>query len=106
MEKFLPIKCHIPSLKLAVELLPDTITLEEHLFYLEQLVFSISSNLMNNFEMSPWLMRLTNIASSVSMVGWFTLGSSPKVILSYSMININIPWGQVSLNLCGLDCLL
>jgi len=37
MEVVFPIECQIPSLKLAVELLPDTTTLEEHLFYLEQL---------------------------------------------------------------------
>jgi hypothetical protein len=37
MEATFPIECHIPSLKLAVELLPDTTTLEEHLIYLEQL---------------------------------------------------------------------
>jgi hypothetical protein len=33
----LPIECQIPSLKLAVQLLPDTSPLEERLLYLEQL---------------------------------------------------------------------
>jgi hypothetical protein len=33
----LPIECQIPSLKLAVQLLPDTSPLEEQLLYLEQL---------------------------------------------------------------------
>jgi hypothetical protein len=33
----LPIECDIPSLKLAVELLPNTSTEEEHLLYLMQL---------------------------------------------------------------------
>jgi hypothetical protein len=37
LEAVLPIECQIPSLKLAVELLPDTSPLEEHLLYLEQL---------------------------------------------------------------------
>jgi hypothetical protein len=37
LEAVLPIECQIPSLKLAVELLPDTTPLEEHLLYLEQL---------------------------------------------------------------------
>jgi hypothetical protein len=37
MEAVLPIECQIPSLKLAVELLPDTSPLEECLLYLEQL---------------------------------------------------------------------
>jgi hypothetical protein len=37
MEVVLPIECQIPSLKLEVQLLPDTSSLEEHLLYLEQL---------------------------------------------------------------------
>ena len=37
VESVLPIECKIPSLKLAVEILPDTFTLEENLVHLEQL---------------------------------------------------------------------
>jgi hypothetical protein len=37
LEEVFPIECQIPSLKLAVELLPDTTPLEERLLYLEQL---------------------------------------------------------------------
>ena len=37
MESILPIECEIPSLKLAIELLPDTSPLEERLVHLEQL---------------------------------------------------------------------
>ena len=37
MESIFPVECKIPSLKLAVELLPDTSPLEEHLVHLEQL---------------------------------------------------------------------
>ena len=37
VEYVLLIDCEIPSLKLAIELLPDTSTLEEHLVHLEQL---------------------------------------------------------------------
>eukprot|EP00253_Pinus_taeda_P030407 PITA_30407 len=37
LEATLPIECEIPSLKLAVELLPDTTPLEECLLYLERL---------------------------------------------------------------------
>ena len=33
----MPVECEIPSLKLAIELLPDTSALEEHLVHLEQL---------------------------------------------------------------------
>jgi hypothetical protein len=37
LEAVLPIECQIPSLNLAVQLLPNTSPLEEHLLYLEQL---------------------------------------------------------------------
>eukprot|EP00253_Pinus_taeda_P003511 PITA_03511 len=37
LEATLPIKCEIPSLKLAIELLPDTTPVEERLLYLEWL---------------------------------------------------------------------
>ena len=37
LEAVFPIECQIPSLKLAVQLLPNTSTLEEWLVHLEQL---------------------------------------------------------------------
>ena len=37
LESIFPIECDIPSLKLAVELLPDTSSLEERLLHLEHL---------------------------------------------------------------------
>ena len=37
LEATLPIECEIPSLKLAIELLPNTLPEEEHLLYLERL---------------------------------------------------------------------
>ena len=37
VESVLPVECEIPSLKLAIEILPDTSTLEEHLVHLELL---------------------------------------------------------------------
>ena len=37
VESILSVECKIPSLKLAIELLPDTSPLEEHLVHLEQL---------------------------------------------------------------------
>ena len=37
MESVLPVECEIPSLKLSIEILPDTSPLEEHLVHLEQL---------------------------------------------------------------------
>jgi hypothetical protein len=36
LEAVFPIECQIPSLKLVVQLLPDTSPLEERLVYLEQ----------------------------------------------------------------------
>ena len=33
----MPVECEIPSLKLAIDLLPDTSPLEEHLVHLKQL---------------------------------------------------------------------
>ena len=37
VESIFPVECEIPSLKIVVELLPDTSPLEEHLVHLEQL---------------------------------------------------------------------
>ena len=37
VESIFPVECEIPSLKLAVEILPDTSPVEEHLVHLEQL---------------------------------------------------------------------
>ena len=37
LESIFPIECEIPSLKLAVEILPDTSSLEERLLHLEHL---------------------------------------------------------------------
>ena len=37
MEATLPIECEIPSLKIAVKLLPNSLPEEEHILYLERL---------------------------------------------------------------------
>ena len=37
VESELPVECEIPSLNLAVEILPETSALEEHMVHLEQL---------------------------------------------------------------------
>ena len=37
LESVFSVECEIPSMKLVVELLPDTFALEEHLVHLEQL---------------------------------------------------------------------
>ena len=36
VESIFPVECEIPSLKLAIEILPDTSPLEERLVHLEQ----------------------------------------------------------------------
>ena len=47
VESILPVECKIPSLKLAMELLPDTSTLEECLVHLEQLDEQCRDSLMD-----------------------------------------------------------
>ena len=37
MEAVTPVECEIPSLKIAIHVLPDTTELEEHLLHLENL---------------------------------------------------------------------
>jgi transposase InsO family protein len=74
LEAVLPIECQIPSLKLAVQLLPDTSPLEERYYIL--------SSSMSSVVMQPWLTRLTNKKSSVSMIGPFILRFSLKATLS------------------------
>jgi hypothetical protein len=93
LEVVLPIECQIPSLKLAIQLLPDTSPLEEQLVHLEQL--------NEQRHDAPWPMRLTNIRSSVSMIGLFILGFSLKATLSWSMTKIRTPWGEENSNPCG-----
>jgi hypothetical protein len=98
MEAVFPIECQIPSLKLAVELLPNTTMLEECLIYLEQLDEQRRDATLAN--------EAHKHVSSVNMIGRSTLEFSLKVILSWSMIKIKIPWGQENLNPCGSDHLL
>jgi hypothetical protein len=98
MEAVFPIECQIPSLKLAVELLPNTTALEEHLVYLEQLDEQCRDAALAN-EAHKHHIKCQYDRSVHPRV-------SPKVILSWSMIKINIPWGKASLNPCGSDHLL
>jgi hypothetical protein len=59
---------------------------------------------MSSVEMQPFPKRLTNNVSSVSMINPSALEFSPKVILSWSMNKIEIPWGKENSNPCGSDC--
>jgi hypothetical protein len=95
LEAVLPIECQIPSLKLAVQLFPDTSPLEERLLYLEQLDEKRRDAALAN--------EAHKKKSSVSMIGPFVLGFSLKATLSWSMTKIRIPWGQASSNPCGSD---
>jgi len=48
LEALLPIECEIPSLKLAIELLPTTSTKEEHFCYLAHLDKTRNNAIMVN----------------------------------------------------------
>jgi hypothetical protein len=86
LEAVLPIECQIPSLKLTVELLSDTSSLEECLLYLKQLYEkrrdATSANEAHKKE------------SSVSTISLFILRYIPKVILSWYMIKTNMSLGE------------
>jgi hypothetical protein len=95
MEAVLPIEFQIPSLKLAVELFPDTSPLEECLLYLEQLDDKCrDATLANEAHKKQVKCQYDSL---------FILRFSPKVTLSWSMTKIRIPWGQASSNPCGSD---
>lgn len=70
IEAVLPIECEIPSVKLAIELLPNTLELEKRLIYLEKLD--------KNVETQPHPMMSTNGASKHNMINRLNLGYSPK----------------------------
>jgi hypothetical protein len=48
VEETLPIECKIPTLRTAIELLPDTAPMEQHLLNLESLDEYHQSSLQNN----------------------------------------------------------
>jgi hypothetical protein len=48
VEATLPIECEIPTLRTAIELLPDTAPMEQHLLNLESLDEDHRSSLQNN----------------------------------------------------------
>ena len=55
VEIVMSIKCKIPSLKLAIKLLPDTSTLDEHLLHLEHLYEQHIDVLTTNEEHKQWV---------------------------------------------------
>jgi hypothetical protein len=93
LEGVLTIECQIPSLKLVVQLLPDTSPLEERLVHLQQL------------DEQRRDAALANEAHKhkVNMIGPFVLGFFLRVTLFWSMTKTRTPWGQESLNPCGSD---
>ena len=94
MESIFPVECEIPSLKLAVELLPDTSPLEEHLVHLEQLDEQ-RRNALVALEVNKSRIRSSTISLSVQ-------GGLVKETWSFCGINRNNPWGQGNLILCGV----
>jgi transposase InsO family protein len=72
LEVILPIECEIPSLKLVVELLPDTSTEEERLLYL--------SHLDERRRKPSWPMSLIKSASNTNTIKKYALEPSQKVI--------------------------
>jgi hypothetical protein len=54
VEATLPIKCEIPTLRTAIELLPDTAPMEYHLLNLESLDEDHQSSLQNNEATKKW----------------------------------------------------
>jgi hypothetical protein len=86
LEAVLPIECQISSLKLAVQLLPDTSPLEERLVYLEKLNEQRRDAALAN-EAHKHKVKCQYDRSM------FILGFSLKVTLSWSMTKIRTPWG-------------
>jgi hypothetical protein len=54
IEATLPIECEIPTLRTAIELLPDTAPMEQHLLTLESLDEDRRSSLQNNEAAKKW----------------------------------------------------
>lgn len=94
LESIFPVECEIPSLKLAIELLPETSSLEQHLLHLEQLDEQHQDATIIN-ESNKKMVKLSMIMFSV-------LESFLKVTLSWSMAKIKTPWGQENSSLCGM----
>jgi hypothetical protein len=88
------IECEVPSLKIAVELLPDMTQLEERLVYLEHLDEQCRDA------------ALENEAHKKCVKSQYDKSVHPRVFsretLCWSMTRTRIPWGQESLTLCGM----
>ena len=89
----MPIECQIPSLKLAVQLLPDTSPLEERLVHLEQL------------DEQRRDVALANEAHKHKVKCQYDRSIRPRVLSEGDLVlvydKIRTPWGQESLNPCG-----
>jgi hypothetical protein len=55
VEATLPIECEIPTLRIAIELLPDTAPMEKRFLNLESLYEDRQSSLQNNEAAKKWL---------------------------------------------------
>ena len=94
VEFVLPVECEIPSLKLAIEILPDTSALEERLVHLEKL----------DEQRRDALMALEVNKHSVKVQ--YDKSVRPRRFsegdLSFYGIKLKNPWGQGSLIPCGM----
>ena len=89
------IECEIPSLKIAIHVLPDTMKLEEHLVHLEHLDEHRRDALTAN--------QAIKIGLKLNTINRSNLGFSLKGNLSCSGIKIKNLWGQENSRLCGSD---
>jgi hypothetical protein len=91
----LPIECQIPSLKLAVQLLPNTYPLEERLLHLEQL------------DEQRCDAALANEAHKHKVKCQYDRSVRPRVFSEGDLVLVydqdKDPLGQESLNPCGSD---
>ena len=94
VESFLSVECEIPSLKLGIDILPDTSTLEEHLVHLEQLDEQRRDSLMV-LEVNKCHVKVQYDKSVHSRR--FSEGD-----LVFCGIKRNNPWWQGSLIPCGM----
>ena len=90
MESIFPVECEIPSLKLAIELLPETSSPKECLVHLEHLNEQRRDAATMNEALKPSMI-------SLSVLEYFL-----KATLSWSMTKIKTPWGKENSSLCGM----
>ena len=92
------IECEIPSLQIAIHVLPDTTELEERLLHLEHLDEQRRDALTAN--------QAHRIGLNLNMIKRSNLGFSLRGNLSCSGTKIRSLWGQENSRLCGWEPML